>query len=248
MPTLLGKIIDFLKSLTTGIFALTMLLLVMTIGSFTMLGTGGYETLNSLPLFLWLRETTIGNSWWLILSLACLGVIALNTVLCSIESLLKKSPAKNLLIKISPQIIHAGFLLILTAHLMSAADSFRSMGPVAEQNAVALSDRAEAHFSDIEASQDSSGFIHGLYSTVTIYENGTYLSRSRIFPNHPAFYEGIGIYLKDARMYPSPAALIEISYDRGAPWALAGGIVFLVGNTLLVLLKLRQNPVRQVDS
>jgi hypothetical protein len=49
-------------------------------------------------------------------------------------------------------------------------------------------------------------------------------------------------------MYPSPAALIEISYDRGAPWALAGGIVFLVGNTLLVLLKLRQNPVRQVDS
>jgi hypothetical protein len=244
MLTLLGKIMDFLKSLTTGIFAMTMLLLVMTIGSFTMLRTGGYETMNSLPLFLWLRETTIGNSWWLILSLACLGVIALNTLLCSIESLLKKAPAKNLLIKISPQIIHAGFLLILTAHLLSAADSFRSMGAVGEHNAVALSDCAEAHFSDIEASQDSSGFIDGLFATVTIYENGSFLSRSRIFPNHPAFYEGIGIYLKDARMYPSPAALIEISYDRGAPWALAGGIIFLAGNILLVASKLRHDSPR----
>jgi hypothetical protein len=45
-------------------------------------------------------------------------------------------------------------------------------------------------------------------------------------------------------MYPSPAALIEISYDRGAPWALAGGIIFLAGNILLVASKLRHDSPR----
>ena len=241
------RTIEVAKSLTTGIYAITVLLLVMIAGSFTMLGTGRYETLNSMPLFRWVAGTTIGNSWWLILSLICLGVIALNTVLCSIESLRKKGPAGNFLMKISPQIIHAGFLLILTAHILTAADSFRFMGVVEEQDAVALPGGAAAQFSDIRVSRDGSGFLQELFATVRILENGTFLSRTRIYPNHPAFHKGVGIYLKDARMYPSPAALVEISYDRGTPWAFAGGILFFAGNTLLVLFKLRRDPLRKTD-
>jgi hypothetical protein len=49
----------------------------------------------------------------------------------------------------------------------------------------------------------------------------------------------VGVYLKQMSLNPTPRALVEISYEPGAMWALIGGMLFSVGTVLLVTLRLR---------
>jgi len=237
------KVLDIAASLTTGLAALFTLLVFMIVGSLAMLKTGGYESINAMPLFQWIGETPFANSWWLIISLVSLGLIALNTVLCSIKSLLAKTPARSFLLKISPQIMHAGFLFILLAHLVSSYDSFHHMTAMSNNQGVYLDETNAVGFSDIKLSVSKTGFPTGMSAKVTMYKNGNALSSQVISPNHPAFFNGLGIYLKNIQPYPTPTALIEFSRDAGSPWALIGGILFFIGNILLVILKWRHESV-----
>lgn len=226
-----------------GLAALFTLLVFMIVGSLAMLKTGGYDSINAMPLFQWIGETSLANSWWLIISLVSLGLIALNTILCSVKSLLAKTPARSFLLKISPQIMHAGFLFILLAHLFSSYDSFHHMTAVSNYQGIRLDESRAIGFSDIKLSVSKTGFPTGMSTRATMYENGNELSSQVISPNHPAFINGLGIYLKNIQPYPVPTALIEISRDAGSSWALVGGILFFVGNMLLVILKWRHESV-----
>lgn len=237
---MIGRMYEVLRSLGTGLLALTALVLAMMIGSVTLLKTGGYESLNSMPLLRWAVERSLKDSYWLLLSIGCVGLLAVNTVLCSIESLMKKAAAAGLLMKISPQVIHVGFLLIMVGHLFSAIDSFRTMAVVAPEEEIRLSEGAFVRFSDIRSTEDARGRVIGMSLTMTVLEGGSEMMRAVLSPNNPAFFGGLGFYLKDARTYPRTVALIEVSRDSGALWALAGGIIFFAGNVLLVVLKLRR--------
>jgi len=42
------------------------------------------------------------------------------------------------------------------------------------------------------------------------------------------------------KVAPFPVAMIEVSREPGAPWALAGGILFIAGMVTLLFLKIRQ--------
>ena len=53
-------------------------------------------------------------------------------------------------------------------------------------------------------------------------------------PNQPLFFEKYGIYLKDVALDPAPMALFEVHREPGAPLALAGALVFTVGNLMLL--------------
>jgi len=233
------KIIVMLTSVTTALWWLALLLAILVAGSTIMLRTGGFESINSAPLFRWMSQTSLTSSWWLYAAIVCLMVLVLNTVFCSVQSLLIKAPARSLMLKISPQVIHAGFLLIMVAHLFSSYDSFHADTVARENQGIRLTDRAVARISGIAVSTSRSGFPLAMKARVTVLEDGKEVLSEIISPNHPAFYRGLGIYLKNARGYPSPLVLIEVSYDRGAVWALAGGIVFFAGNILLVLMKWR---------
>lgn len=236
-----------MTSITTALAGLTALVMVMTAGSLTMLKTGGFETINSMSLFRWIGTTPIKNSWWLIISIACLALITLNTTFCSIQSLIKKAPVTSLLLKISPQIMHAGFLLIIFAHMLSSGDSFHFRTVVSDNQGIALSENSLALISGINLKTDSRGFPVGMQADVTIFENQVKKFTRKISPNHPAFYNGMGIYLKNAAMQPVRRALIEISHDSGAAWAFAGGILFFIGNILLATLKMKSERSRQEE-
>jgi hypothetical protein len=47
------------------------------------------------------------------------------------------------------------------------------------------------------------------------------------------------VYIKQAEVYPFKRALLEIHREPGAGMALAGALVFTVGNALLVWLRSR---------
>jgi hypothetical protein len=117
------------------------------------------------------------------------------------------------------------------------------MSNVYNNRGIQLNEETVARFSDINLSMSDKGFPTGMSAKVIIYKNGIKILNATISPNHPTFYNKMGFYLKNVRPYPYPTALIEISRDSGALWALAGGILFFVGNILWVILKWRHEAL-----
>jgi hypothetical protein len=56
-------------------------------------------------------------------------------------------------------------------------------------------------------------------------------------PNKPLFYNGVGIYIKNLNFERGPAAFMLVTRDPGTIWALAGGLLFIMGSVLLLVLK-----------
>ena len=45
---------------------------------------------------------------------------------------------------------------------------------------------------------------------------------------------------KDIRVFPSKAVLLQVSSEPGAVWALLGGIIFMTGIIILIILKVNR--------
>ena len=234
------KTLDFFLSLRTGLWLLLTLLCILLYGSFMMPLKEEFQTLHVMPLFKWMTENSLGVVWWLWASVVALSLLTANTLLCSIESVLKKRGAKNLLLVLSPQVIHIGFLFVLLAHLLSSYGSSRETGFVANGTVVPLANGISVLFEEIKADADSSGYIIDWSAGISYLREGTRFKRDIIRPNSPSFQGGFGIYIKTVRFQPYPVALIEVSRDPGALWALVGGILFLAGMTTLLAVKIKR--------
>ena len=234
------KTLEFFLSLRTGLWLLLTLLCILLYGSFMMPLKEEFQTLHVMPLFKWMTENSLGVVWWLWASVVALSLLTANTLLCSIESVLKKRGAKNLLLVLSPQVIHIGFLFVLLAHLLSSYGSSRETGFVANGTVVPLANGISVLFEEIKADADSSGDIIDWSAGISYLREGTRFKSDIIRPNSPSFQGGFGIYIKTVRFQPYPVALIEVSRDPGALWALVGGILFLAGMTTLLALKIKR--------
>jgi hypothetical protein len=234
------KTLDFFLSLRTGLWLLLALLCILFYGSFIMPLKEEFQTLHVMPLFEWMTENPLGVVWWLWASVVVLSLLTANTLLCSIESVVKKKGAKNLLLVLSPQVIHIGFLFVLLAHLLSSYGSSRETGFVANGTVVPLPDGTSVLFEEIKAEADPSGYISDWSAGISYLREGTRFKSDVIRPNSPSFHGGFGIYIKTVRFQPYPVALIEVSRDPGALWALIGGILFLAGMTTLLALRIKR--------
>ena len=188
----------------------------------------------AFPLFLWLVHGPVLLTWWLWAAILMLALLAANTACCSLESIRRKSAKKDgLLTILAPQIIHAGFLLILVAHLASTLGASKITGRLPQGEAAGLPG-FDIFLNKVEAGNETKPAAQ-----VELISGDKVLKRGVLYPNHPVFFRGYGIYLEELSMEPYPAAYIEVSREPGAPWALFGGILFLAGSALLVLDDLR---------
>ncbi|RMG73874.1 MAG: cytochrome C biogenesis protein ResB [Nitrospirae bacterium] len=231
------RVLKILTSLKTTNLLLGLLILLFTGGAFVMPRSASFQRLHQMSLFEWLKEAPISSSWWLLASIGVLLVLALNTLFCSVDSLLKKPKGRNFLLYISPQIIHLGFCFILFAHLLSSAWAYHLFGLFNEGTSTRLPDGTVMVLERIEYRLQS-GYITSMKALLRVKgkeERSFYLE-----PNHPALVSGYGVYLKQIGINPFPRALIEVSYEPGAVWALIGGILFALGTVTLILLKLKR--------
>ncbi len=219
-----------LASLDLGLWLLAGTMLFLAIGSFLQ---GEGSSINEVPLLLWLREVPLRESWWLWVSLLFLVMLALNTVLCSIDSLSAKWQRGSFLSRIAPQAMHLGFLLIMVAHLQSAAGSFKQAVEVGPGFGITFADGSRLVFTDFSATYSPMGMPTSLSATFT-YPKGGGTATATISPNHPFFYQGHGIYVKDVAPPPMKRALVEVHREPGAGMALAGGLIFTVANIVLL--------------
>jgi hypothetical protein len=198
-----------------------------------------YGGMSTEPLFRWLMKTPFAYTWWLWAVMGVLVALAANTLFCSVESLVKKRSA--FLIVVAPQVIHLGFLCILLAHLVSSLGGFRLTGGVPEGGAARLPNGVVFRLERLEAQVTAMGYLTDWKAKVSyISEGNVILKEDVIAPNRPSFNRGVGLYLKDLRLEPSPVALIEASREPGAPWALAGAVLFTLGTAALLIMRVRQ--------
>ncbi|HIJ94608.1 MAG TPA: cytochrome C biogenesis protein ResB [Desulfuromonadales bacterium] len=231
------KIWRFLISLELCLLLLGLLCAIMGAGSFLL--TGQYAAaINAMPLLVWLRAVPVGISWWLWLTLVLIFGIAINTLFCSSETIWSRWNRGNLIALLAPQLMHAGFLLIILAHLTSALWSSVDQLEVHEGSLATLPNGIKFGVAALSVTSSPQGMPVGFSSElVTNLDNPTV--RTVISPNHPWLSGGYGVYIKQAEMYPFKRALFEIHREPGAGLALAGSLLFVVGNVLVLTLKSR---------
>jgi hypothetical protein len=233
----LRKALDFFLSLRTAIWLLLALIVLFLFGALVMPVRQEFQGINALPLFLWLRHSPLGATWWLLGSIGALSVLTANTLLCSVESIIRKRRSRQWLLIISPQVIHIGFLFMLLAHLLSATGGMKGSASVREGEGVMLPGEVVLRVKTVAVLAGPGGFPMDWRAEVQYLSGDKVLKNDHIGPNRPSFYEGLGVYIKDVR---PGAALIEVSREPGAPWSLAGGALFTVGTLALFFLKIRK--------
>jgi hypothetical protein len=237
---LLRKIVDILASLRTAIWLLLALLCILLYGSFLMPLREEFQGLHMVPLFRWLEESPAGVTWWLWAAMGILSLLTANTLFCSVESIIKKRGTRNMLLVLSPQVIHIGFLFVLLGHLLSSYGSFKGTAYVSRGTVLQLPNNESVVFDEIHADAGPSGYITDWSADIRYLREGGLFKADVIGPNSPSFRDGFGLYIKTVDFRPFPVALVELSRDPGAIWALVGGVFFLIGITSLLALKIKR--------
>jgi hypothetical protein len=238
------KTFNFLLSLRLSILLLLALLCLLFYGSFIMPKKDEFQNLNSIPLFQWLMENPLSLTWWIWAAIGILSFLTINTLLCSVDSIIKRSGSKHWLLIISPQVIHIGFLFILLAHLLSSYGASRGMTFVYKGSIIQLPNDLVVMFDEINIDVDSSGHITDWSAEIKYFKKGRQIKSDVILPNNPSFQDGIGIYIKTVQLKPFPVAMIEVSREPGAFWALVGSVLFLTGMITLLMFKIKREDVQ----
>jgi len=233
----LKKIWQLSISIEVCLVLLLLISCAMAAGSFLL--SGEYAAaINFMPLLAWLREVPLRAAWWLWLTVILLALLVLNTILCSSETLWSRWGRAGLMPLLAPQLMHAGFLLIVFAHLQSAYGGYLQQLEVGEGMLARLPDGKPFGVAALAVSMSPMGMPTG-FSCELVTDLNRPLERIIISPNHPWFSGGYGVYIKQAEAYPVKRALLEIHREPGAAVALVGAIVFTAGNLLLLLLRSR---------
>jgi hypothetical protein len=219
---LLKRLHTFFASLNLGLCLMAGVMCVLALGSFSR-GSSESAGLNEMPLLVWLQRAPLSFSWWLWIAVALLALLCLNALLCSIDALRKGR-------SLAPQLMHAGFLLIALAHLLSAYGSFKEQFQLAEGGSIGFPDGQRVRIERISAQTGPMGMMSA-YSAQLRVGSG---APSEVRPNSPLFHQGFGIYLKDVALNPEPVALLEVHREPGALTALLGALLFTLGNLMLL--------------
>lgn len=229
----MGKIYRFLASLNLGLWLMGGIMLLFALGSFVNNGENA-AAINDLPLFEWLRQAPLAASWWLWGAVVLLALLVLNTLFCGFDTLRRKYRLASLLLLLAPQLMHAGFLLIIVAHLASASGGRKDALQVFEGTTVPLPGGGSFQVERLSGEESPMGFLTAFSADLRcVTPSGE--SRVAVSPNHPFFYDGFGFYLKEVVLSPQRTALMEIHREPGAPWALAGALLFVAGNLVLLV-------------
>ncbi len=243
------KVFAFFLSLRTTIWLFISLLCLFLYGALIMPARAEFQGLFVKPLFVWINEHSFTVTWWLWGSIVALAFLTANTVICSIESLMKRRSARQWLLIISPQVVHIGFLFILLAHLLSSYGNYKATAFAYKNTVLPLPTGVDVMFKELRIDVSPAGFVRDWAADIQYFQKGRHIKDDRIMPNSPSFIKGFGIYIKTVRAAPFPVAVIEISRDPGAWSALLGGIFFTVGMMTLLLLKIRrEEAVAEVRS
>ncbi len=232
---------NFFLSLKTTVWTLLILICIFFVGSYMMpMHSKIFSSMNDDLLYAWAERTALDNlwyTWWFFAAIAGLALLTINTLVCSLQAVREKWSRSNALLRISPQIIHIGFLFILLAHLLGAGWGYKISGALPEGAAAQLPEKKALYLRAVHADIDPRGIPRDWSAEVTLIEDNQPVASGTLGPNRPLLYNGLGIYMKSFEFEPRPYAVLLVAKDPGAIWALVGGILFILGSLSLLALK-----------
>lgn len=231
----------FFSLLEVCVVSLLALCIIMIAGSFFLKGDYA-AAINVMPLMLWLRSVPISVSWWLWLVVVVLFFLVVNTLVCSTDVVTSRLGKVSILNLLAPQLIHAGFVLIVVAHLLGATGSYFEQITVFEGSVIRLPTGHRLGIGSLTALVTPQGIPVG-FSAELVTDLEKITRRTTISPNNPWFASGYGVYLKQVDTYPYKHGLLEIHHDPGVGAALGGAILFTVGNILILWKRSRSREV-----
>ncbi len=236
------RVFELFNSLRTAVWLLVGLIVFLLAGSLIMPARPDrYGAMNSQLLFEWLAaEWRNPVHFWFLMVLVLLALVTLNTLVCSVDSVLRRLTRREFLLRISPQLMHVGFLLILLAHLLSSGWGFKAEGVLPKGASGVLPTGQRVTLRTLDMDFYASGMPRSWWADVELTGADGERASGRIGPNRPLFHKGVGVYLKNPTMVRNaPAAQIYVAADPGALWALAGALVFTLGNGIVLVLRVR---------
>ncbi len=232
---------NFFLSLKTTVWTLLVLIGLFFVGSYMMpMHSNIFAPMNEDLLFRWVVLVASGSivyTWWFFAVLAGLLLLTVNTLVCSLQAVKDRWTRHDLLLRISPQVMHIGFLFILLAHLLGAGWGYKISGSLPEGSYASLPEGRALHLRSVRADIDPRGMPVGWSAEVALYDNRERVAVATLGPNRPLLYRGVGIYMKSFELEPRPYVVLLVAKDPGAIWALAGSVLFMLGAFTLFALK-----------
>lgn len=235
-------VIRFFLSLRTAIVFFTAFMAIAVAGSSSLVkNLAFFSGIDDTPLFQWLMESdAFRAAWWIYAMIFVISLLAVNTVFCTADALLKKAGLKKLLLKLSPEIIHIGVLLIMLGHLLTASMGFKADMVINKGESRAVAGSAAIIVNDVRLKTDAEGYAQDWEADLQWSDAGGQSVPQILRPVHPLYFGQFGVYIKAVTLEPEPSVQVRVCRDLGAPWALAGGIVLSLGCVTLLMLRLRR--------
>ncbi len=218
-----------LKSIKTGLYVTGISILVFLAGSvYIPNNLDIFSEINDFPLFHWLTDNNahIGKTYWIYCQVVLMAALALNMVICTIDELIQRLTAHNLVLKLSPHILHAGVILVLFGHLVSGGFGYKKDIPARAGETIVVEDM-QVDIKKVDLVQKE-GEDQRRWNVKISIVDGTHTITKITGPASPVFINGIGIFAKSAE--ESGKVLLGIVRDPGVKWEIGGAIIFMIGS------------------
>lgn len=190
-----------------------------------------FSGIDDTPLFAWLAEAkTYGTSWWIYAIVAGLALFAVNTLFCTGEVVFFKLGKRNLIAKLSPQVMHLGVLFVMLGHLLTAVLGVKLDLDLKKGEAKTVRGTTAVVLEDVKETVDENGYTMDWDAKLRWIEEGKSSKALSLRPAHPLYFGSYGVYSKSVMIdKKESSALIRVSRDPGAVPALFGGILMALG-------------------
>lgn len=198
-----------------------------------------FSGIDETPLFKWLKEAgRIDLTWWIYGLIVVLAILAINTIVCTIEAIVKRLSKKNLLIKLSPQIMHIGVLFIMLGHLLTASIGMKDDILIKTESPPQVIQGLMVSLSDVQVVTNEEGYDIDWTAVIKIKDSAGGNRSLTLKPARPVYAGQIGFFVQSVTKDENEtSALIRVSKDTGALWALVGGILLSAGGIIFVYAK-----------
>ena len=225
-------LINFFLSIKTAFGFFLFFIAVMLYGSLSLPNNlAFFSGIDDARLFQWLAEAKdYGTTWWIYAMILGFGLFALNTIICTADVLLFRLGRRALIAKLSPQVMHLGVLFAMLGHLLTASLGVKLDVDLRTGEQKAVSRTAAIALEDVRVQEDGNGYTVEWEAKVRWVENGKTSEARSLRPVHPVYFGIYGLYSKSVNVdKDGSSALVRVSRDPGAPWALLGGILLSLG-------------------
>jgi len=228
---LMNAIWRFFLSLKTAFGLFFVFIVLAFIGSIMLPhNLAFFSGIDDTPLFRWLAENDrLVKTWWIYAMIVMLAMLAVSTIFCTIEALMKRMSRKNFILKISPQVMHIGVLFIMLGHLLTASFGLKLDLVLNRGEKKEVMEGKALLLQDVSVTTDENGYDIDWQARLSWFEDGRVYRDVILRPVHPLYFGQTGLYIKAVTMEPDKSALIRVCRDPGALWALVGGVLLTLG-------------------